>query len=467
MVSMEAEFSGTQSEHETIPEKPPDLDGGAKSFSISGTAFQGQISFRDKVLGTKSAPPMCEKIDLLREKLVRIEYEDGNRLLPKVHLDDKVFTELCYPWCDALIVKLLGKNIGFLLALASALGTPIKVDMNIVNVTRGKFARICIEVDLDKPVVGKVWIHNHWHNVEYEGLHIICNECGCYGHVARNCSSKNNVQMQSQGSAEHDNRKVSAEDIPTNMVEDGELPNRIISNVAPVNQVTRSSPQALHGDWLVVTRNRKVNSKGGKGGIAKDKGSNTYQNRYGVLQDMQGNSEGIRDSGHMWDPFWNQPQISTDPTTLGSLANQKVMTVPKNIGKEKQVDAPHQTGTRSGNMKNKRARKSEEIHVMLNPLTLQDWEGQLNRKKKNGSRTLAQSGKIRGKGEGEGPSRVGQNLPMGAFWDKGKEKLGLFPLEKDFVFGKSMLDESHKNSITKPITRPFMILARLSRMHLI
>ncbi|KAJ6680447.1 hypothetical protein OIU79_020031 [Salix purpurea] len=98
-------------------------------------------------------------------------------------------------------------------------------------------------------------------------------------------------------------------------------------------------------------------------------------------------------------------------------------------------------------MKNKRARKSEEIHVMLNPLTLQDREGQLNRKKKNGSKTLAQSRKIRGKGEGEGPSRVGQNLPMGAFWDKGKEKLGLFPLEKDFVFGKSMLDESHKNII--------------------
>ena len=110
---MEAKISGTQSGHETIPEKPPDLDGGAKSFSISGTAFQGQISFRDKVLGTKSAPPMREKIDLLREKLVRIEYEDGNRLLLKVHLDDKVFTELCYPWCDSLLVKLLGKNIGY------------------------------------------------------------------------------------------------------------------------------------------------------------------------------------------------------------------------------------------------------------------------------------------------------------------------------------------------------------------
>lgn len=116
------------------------------------------------------------------------------------------------------------------------------------------------------------------------------------------------------------------------MVEDGEHPNRIISNVALVNQVTRSSPHALHGDWLVVVRNRKVNSKGGKGGIAKNKGSNTYQNKYGVLQNMHGNSEGIRDLGHI-----------RDPTTLGSLENHKVMTVPENIGKEKQVDAPNQT----------------------------------------------------------------------------------------------------------------------------
>uniref|UniRef100_A0A2K2C7J2 DUF4283 domain-containing protein n=1 Tax=Populus trichocarpa TaxID=3694 RepID=A0A2K2C7J2_POPTR len=32
---------------------------------------------------------------------------------------------------------------------------------------------ICIEVDLDKPVVGKVWIQDLWYKVEYEGLHTI------------------------------------------------------------------------------------------------------------------------------------------------------------------------------------------------------------------------------------------------------------------------------------------------------
>jgi hypothetical protein len=53
----------------------------------------------------------------------------------------------------------------FFMPSTSALGTPIR--------ERGEFTRICIEEDLDKPVVGKVWIQDHWHKVEYEGLHTI------------------------------------------------------------------------------------------------------------------------------------------------------------------------------------------------------------------------------------------------------------------------------------------------------
>jgi hypothetical protein len=38
---MEVELSRTQNGHETISNKPLDLDGGAKSFNINGTSFQG------------------------------------------------------------------------------------------------------------------------------------------------------------------------------------------------------------------------------------------------------------------------------------------------------------------------------------------------------------------------------------------------------------------------------------------
>lgn len=77
-----------------------------------------------------------------------------------------------------------------LLALAAAVGKPIKVDSNTLDVRRGWFARVCVEVDLNKPVVGKVWLTGFWYRVEYEGLHRICSSCGCYGHLGRECSTK-------------------------------------------------------------------------------------------------------------------------------------------------------------------------------------------------------------------------------------------------------------------------------------
>ncbi|KAJ6965369.1 hypothetical protein NC652_003298 [Populus alba x Populus x berolinensis] len=186
---------------------------------------------------------MREKSNLLDRKLVRIEHENGNRLLPKILIDDSIFND---PWHDSLVITLLGKDVGyfqmqsrlksawdigngyfmvkfdiaedrervingapwmifdyyltmqkwtadfvassvvinrtmvwvripslnlvfydenFLPAMASALGTPFKVDMNTLNVERGRFARICVEIELDQPAVGRIWIRDHWYNV--------------------------------------------------------------------------------------------------------------------------------------------------------------------------------------------------------------------------------------------------------------------------------------------------------------
>lgn len=41
-----------------------------------------------------------------------------------------------------------------------------------------------------------------WYKVEYEGLHRICTNCGCYGHYARNCKrEKQQVIRQSPSPA--------------------------------------------------------------------------------------------------------------------------------------------------------------------------------------------------------------------------------------------------------------------------
>ena len=45
-----------------------------------------------------------------------------------------------------------------LLALTIVVGRPTKVDSNVKDDRRGRLARVCIEVDLTKQVVGKVWL---------------------------------------------------------------------------------------------------------------------------------------------------------------------------------------------------------------------------------------------------------------------------------------------------------------------
>lgn len=81
-----------------------------------------------------------------------------------------------------------------LLAMASAIGRPIKVDEHTLSVERGWFARIYVEIDLNQHVVG-VKVRGNWYKVEYEGLHVICNDCGYYGHVTK-LSSKNSIPAQ-------------------------------------------------------------------------------------------------------------------------------------------------------------------------------------------------------------------------------------------------------------------------------
>lgn len=68
-----------------------------------------------------------------------------------------------------------------LFTLASAAGVPIKIDYNTLKVSRGKFVRVCVEIDLSKPMVGRVCMEGKWYRIEYEGLHIICSHGGCYG----------------------------------------------------------------------------------------------------------------------------------------------------------------------------------------------------------------------------------------------------------------------------------------------
>lgn len=54
----------------------------------------------------------------------------------------------------------------FLLSVASIIGRAIRVDMNTLRAERGKFARVCVELDLRRPVIGKICIEGFWYKVD-------------------------------------------------------------------------------------------------------------------------------------------------------------------------------------------------------------------------------------------------------------------------------------------------------------
>ncbi|XP_028789038.1 uncharacterized protein LOC114745067 [Neltuma alba] len=77
---------------------------------------------------------------------------------------------------------------GILHVVGSQIGQVLEFDMNTMSRSKGKFARICVNLDLQKPLPPCILINDKEKKVEYEGLHLICFNCGKYGHNKEHCS---------------------------------------------------------------------------------------------------------------------------------------------------------------------------------------------------------------------------------------------------------------------------------------
>nr|KYP69589.1 hypothetical protein KK1_008786 [Cajanus cajan] len=261
-----------------------------------------------------------------------LEFEGGDRLLPKFSITAPTFKQLCEPWEQCLVIKLLGRDVGFLtlwdrlptlwkvqgglelldvshgyfmvkfdleadrervmhggpwmlfdhylivrpwspefvasatkvdstlvrirflglgvmfydesvlLTIASAIGKPVKVDLNTLNMTRGRFARVCVEINLNEPFIGRFFLNGVWYNVEYEGLHLLCSSCGCYGHVLRNC-----LKVTRPESTAHEVGEKAGVEQPS-----GDTPQSANSAAQPgkqsISQVSETITPDPHGD---------------------------------------------------------------------------------------------------------------------------------------------------------------------------------------------------------------------------
>ncbi|XP_039047520.1 uncharacterized protein LOC120188041 [Hibiscus syriacus] len=73
--------------------------------------------------------------------------------------------------------------------IAMVIGQVVKIDYSTNSGERGRFARLTVLVNLNKPLIPCLKINEFWQKIEYEGLQQICFQCGIYGHSKEVCGS--------------------------------------------------------------------------------------------------------------------------------------------------------------------------------------------------------------------------------------------------------------------------------------
>ncbi|KAK0585714.1 hypothetical protein LWI29_032918 [Acer saccharum] len=164
-------------------------------------------------------------------------------------------------------VELL-RNIG------GMLGNTIKVDPITESQARGRFARICVEIDITKPLQSSLNVEDRVVMVEYESLGLLCFKCGKVGHYKDTCR-EGLVPQSDQG---------------RNAEQGKGLDSSVNEPYGPWMQVTYGRNARYFGSGTAGKRGN-FQSQGGKNGSGMKYGNGPLsQEQHGV--DMAGSNEG-------------------------------------------------------------------------------------------------------------------------------------------------------------------------------
>lgn len=115
-------------------------------------------------------------------------------------------------------------------ALGDIVGRTINVDaMSLVD-TRDRFARCCVEVDLSAPLLPSIIVFDEEQKVEYEGLHLICFECGRYDHRAEACTGSVDINADGIGG---------------------------VKTQAQATEIVGNKPASPYGPWMLPSYQRR------------------------------------------------------------------------------------------------------------------------------------------------------------------------------------------------------------------
>ncbi|KAF7844981.1 uncharacterized protein G2W53_001886 [Senna tora] len=142
-------------------------------------------------------------------------------------------------------------NVHCLRRIGGLIGRTIKVDPTTSLTSRGKFARICVEINLKKQLVPQVEVRGRSYAVEYEGLHLICFHCGRYGHSKDLCMLKKETEVKEK------TQQVDLNIVPKDGghgVDDG---GDMIPASEGVVQEAGNDNDGVFGPWMTVNRPKR------------------------------------------------------------------------------------------------------------------------------------------------------------------------------------------------------------------
>ncbi|KAK3010773.1 hypothetical protein RJ639_011993 [Escallonia herrerae] len=172
---------------------------------------------------------------------------------PRIRISPEEIKRLWSPWQRGLIVKLLGRTVGFRLlyqrmkSLWKLQGDFEAVDLgNDFYVVRFQTREDYAHVLLDGPWV---WLNGHLQNVEYEGLYAVCFHCGKYGHKLESFPSLRKTPPDS-------------EHAPIEEQDDGSSGMNLDtgSGLNPTHDPGTTIQEQAYGPWMIVQPRSRRNS---------------------------------------------------------------------------------------------------------------------------------------------------------------------------------------------------------------